>query len=137
MKKLILISTLFLGMLLNAQEWKNIKKDYNWKNADVLFVSDGIFYSGFQNSDYKHITDMVFIILNNKEEVIQYYNDIETALIKTDEELVREKYTIKSTEKSILFIVNGKISSPQLKKYIKTGKGGFLDTKNEVLKFIN
>ena len=136
MKKVFFIVSFLLGLTLNAQEWKSIKKEYNWKNADVLFVSDGVFYSGFQNSDYKIITDMVFIILDNKEEVKQYYKDIETALTKIDEEIIRQKYTIRSTDKSIFFIVDGKTSSPQLKKYIKTGKGGFLATIDDVINHI-
>ena len=44
MKKILLITSLFLSTVSFAQEWETVEKyDYNWRNANVLTVKDGVF----------------------------------------------------------------------------------------------
>ena len=54
MKKILLITSLFLSTVSFAQEWETVEKyDYNWRNANVLTVKDGVFTSTFVTNKYK------------------------------------------------------------------------------------
>ena len=136
MKKILLITSLFLSTVSFAQEWETVEKyDYNWKDANVLTVKDGVFTSTFPTNKYKVLIEYLHIILHTKEEVEQFYSDIQNSLPLNDAKLVRDNYTIISSKKYITFVVGDEVSTLQPKKYIKPNKG-FLKTKNEVIKFM-
>ena len=136
MKKILLITSLFLSTVSFAQEWETVEKyDYNWRNANVLTVKDGVFTSTFVTNKYKVLIEHMHINLHTKKEVEQFYTDIENSLPLKDAKLVRDNYTIISSKKYITFIVGDDVSTLQPKKYIKPNKG-FLKTKNEVIKFM-
>lgn len=136
MKKLFLLCFVLLTHYGHSQTWENTKPDYS-SLGGLLTVKDGVYTMSFQNGSYSHITDIVSVILHTKEDVILFYNDIESALLLTDKKIVREGYSI-STDKQYIYIYdrNGVRSHPQPKKYIKPGKG-FLGTKTEVLTYLN
>jgi len=75
------------------------------------------------------------VILDTKEKVIQWYDDILNATSINEGEIVRDDYTLWISKKSFVIKIGDDVSTSQWKKYIKPNKG-YLATKNEVLNYM-
>ena len=128
MKKVILILSILSSTIVYSQ-------DYNWKNANVVVVNDGVFRTTFPTNKYKVLIEHMHVILDTKEKVTQWYDDVLNATSINEGEIVRDDYTLWISKKSFVIKIGDDVSTPQLKKYIKPNKG-YLATKNEVLNYI-
>jgi len=121
-KKRVTISESKIGGLSNSYT-----KSINLETKDTIYSV----FSGFQNEEYKTITDIKYIAFSNNENLKEFIKDLKNALIEMESKVSiswkREYYKLDLYDFS---------NELYLQEAPKKGKGYTLLTKNQVSEYI-
>jgi hypothetical protein len=125
-----ILTFLFIFCLSNSSFSQSKIVEYSTPQYEALNgqlkVIDNTFFLFFQNNEFNYLKDTGMIVLEGKNEVMNFYNDLSKLHdMKNDMSIINEKYRLENTKNNIFIFTSNEYNREQYmmmaKKYSKVG----------------